>query len=130
MRHQSHKDAARLPIDAGSQMAQLRNVLHLVGEIAGRGAASGTDDKTLDEAARISSAYHEAEPIVRRRFDILAAETASWSAAGVEALLAAGETRSPAAAARLAEELEQALTRLSGMLAPSAKEASGATPSP
>jgi len=117
-------------MDAGSQMAQLRNILRLVGEIASRSTASGTDDKALDEAARISSAYHEAEPIVRRRFDILVAETASWSAAGVEALLAAGEKRSPAAAARLAEELEQALTRLSEMLAPSEAGACGATPSP
>ena len=43
-------------------------------------------------------------PIVQRRFEALAAETALWAAAGVEALLAAGDAAPPrAAAARLAE---------------------------
>ena len=131
MRHQSHSYGTNVPIDAGPQVAQLRHVLRLVDELSGRRTAPATADAALDEAARITSDYLRAEPIVRRRFGILAAEMAAWSAAGVEALLAAGEGRSPAAARALADELEQGLGRLSLMLQPAAApEASGAIPSP
>ncbi len=125
MRHQSHSHSARTPIDAGRQVAQLRHVLRLVEELAGRQSSPGAADAALDEGARIGAAYHEAQPIVRRRFDTLAAETAAWSADAVEALLAAGERRSPAAAARLALELDQALSGLAATLAP---EPAGAIP--
>lgn len=131
MRHQSHSYGTNMPIDAGPQVAQLRHVFRLVEELSGRQTAPAIADAALDEAARITSAYLEAEPIVRRRFGILAAEIAAWSAAGVEALLAAGESRSPAAARALADELEQGLGRLSLLLQPGvAPEVAGATPSP
>ena len=131
MRHQSHSYDTNLPINAGPQVAQLRHVLRLVEELSGRRAATANADAALDEAARITTAYLQAEPIVRRRFGILAADIAIWSAAGVEALLAAGESRSPAAAQVLANELEQSLCRLSLMLKPAvAPEDAGATPSP
>jgi hypothetical protein len=90
MTHQSPTHYSRIPIDAGRQVAQLRHLLRLVEELAGRRAATGADDAALDESARFSSAYDGALPIVQRRFDALAGETATWSAAAVEALLAAG----------------------------------------
>jgi hypothetical protein len=116
MTHQSPTHFPRTPIDAGSQVAQLRHVLRLVRELAGRGPAPGADDAALDESARVSSAYDNALPIVRRRFDALAGETAAWSAAAIEALLLAGDKRSPAAARRLAAELEAALRALTALL--------------
>ena len=127
MRHQSHSYGTYMSIDAGPQVAQLRHVLRLIGELSGQRTAPSAGDNALDEAARITSLYLEAEPIVQRRFKILATEIAAWSAAGVEALLAAGESRSPAAARRLADELEQALSELNLLLQPAAVEA---TPSP
>ena len=131
MRHQSHSYATNLPVDAGRQVAQLRHVLRLVEELSGRQTAPAIPDAALDEAACITSAYLQAEPIVQRRFGILAAEIAAWSAAGVEALLAAGESRSPAAARALADELELGLGRLSALLQPAAAPGgAGATPSP
>ena len=116
MSYQSSTQFARPPIDAGRQLAQLRHVLSLVEELAGRGAARADGSGALDEGARISSVYWDALPIVRRRFDALAAETVSWSAAGVEALLAAGEKRSRAAARRLVDELQRALDVLTTLL--------------
>ncbi len=112
-----------MPIDAGRQVAQLRHLLQLVEELAGRAPKPGSGDALLDEGARISSSYHAAQPIVQRRFNALAAETAKWSAAGVEALLAAGDARSPAAAARLADELDNALNALLRMVAPEERKA-------
>jgi hypothetical protein len=117
MSYQSPTQFARPPIDAGRQLAQLRQVLLLVEELAGCDASKTSGDDALDEGARISSVYWDALPIVRRRFDALAAETAAWSAAGVEALLKAGEKRSRAAARRLADELQTALDTLTSMLA-------------
>ena len=99
--------------DAGGEIAQLRYVLALVEELAGRPSAPAVDPE-LDEAARVSAAYGAAEPIVQRRFETLAAHTARWAAAGVAALVALRERDRPIqpAAARLAEELVQALERL------------------
>ena len=116
MTHQSPAHFSTTPIDAGRQIAQLRHALRLVGELAGRRPGPGSDDAALDESARISSAYDHALPIVRRRFDALAGETAIWSAAAIEALLLAGEQRSAAAARRLAKELNSSLRRLSALL--------------
>lgn len=93
--------------DAGQQVAQLRHLLGLVEEVAGR-TPPQDGDAALDEAARISGAYEAAVPLARRRFDALAAETAGWAAEAVEALLA-GEGAPSAAAARLADELGAAL---------------------
>jgi hypothetical protein len=131
MRHQSHSYGTNMPIDAGAQVAQLRHVLRLIEELSGRQAAPTNADTALEEATHITSAYLQAEPIVQRRFGILAAEIAAWSAAGVEALLAAGESRSPAAAHALADELAHGLFGLSLLLEPAVvPETSRATPSP
>ena len=97
--------------DAGAQVAQLRRVLALVEELAGRrsGGESG-----LDEAARISAADEDAVPVDQRRFDRRAARAIAAAAAGAEALLA-GEEESEgrkAAAACLAQELRAALREL------------------
>ena len=99
--------------DAGAQLARLSEVLALVEELAGR-SASPRADAALDVAARVSAAYEAAFPVVQRRFDMMAAETSAWAAAGVEALLLLRERDRPteAAAGRLADELRKALTRL------------------
>jgi hypothetical protein len=98
--------------DAGGEIAQLRQALALVEELAGTGGALG--EPALDEAARVSAAYEHALPIVQRRFDQEAARTARWSAAGLEALVTLGERGWPVkpAAGRLAEELRKALGQL------------------
>ena len=103
--------------DAGGQIAQLRQVLALVEELAGRGRAS-PQSEAMDEAARISGAYAEALPIDQKRFDNLADETARWAAAGVEALLRLNEAGMPvrAAASRLADELQAGLRKLAQRL--------------
>ena len=116
MTHQSPTTYSLSPIDAGRQVAHLRNALELIGELAGRSPAGGADESALDESARISSAYEQAHPVVQRRFDAFAAETAAWAAAGIGALLESGEERSAAAAERLAEELEEALSRLESLV--------------
>ncbi len=115
MTHQAPPAPAPSGTDPGRQVAQLREALRLVDRIAGR--QGGGADAALDEAARVSSAYHRALPIVQRRFDALAAETAIWVAAGVEALIAAGETAPGAAAVRLAESIESSLRELADLLA-------------
>lgn len=117
MTHHSAPSPARAPDDPGRAAAQLRDVLGLVEEIAGR-AAPAADDGALDRAARIGAAYAAAPPIAQRRFDALAGETAAWAAAGVEALLVLQDRQRPARAAaeRLAEELARALARLGAIV--------------
>ena len=104
--------------DAGGQVAQLREVLALVQEIAGTSAQAG-GDAALEEAARVSAAYAAAPPVAQRRFDERAAATARWAAAGVETLLKLQEQGRPAnsAAAALAEALCSALSELSTTVA-------------
>jgi hypothetical protein len=114
MTHQPSRLDGASPADAGRQVAQLRQVLLLVEQIAGRGDPAGAADAALDEAARIGSAYGDAWPIVQRRFDALVAETVAWAAAGVEALTVSGG--STAAAARLADELQLAIEDLLKLL--------------
>lgn len=117
MTHQSPAHAAISGADAGRQVAQLRQLLALVDRIAGRRPAAGAVDAALDEAARVSSAYGDALPVVQRRFDALSAEASAWAAAGVEALVAASERGSARhAARRLAEELERSLSSLTALL--------------
>ena len=113
-----HSDIKGAPLasDPGQQIVQLRQVARLVDELAGRVGGSASQDTELDEAARIIAAYWQMPPVVQRRFEALAAETAAWSAAAAEALLAAGDERSRAAAARLADELHASLTALTGLL--------------
>ncbi|HJQ16431.1 MAG TPA: hypothetical protein VJ859_05475 [Allosphingosinicella sp.] len=109
---------AQRSADAGRQIAQLRHILQLVEQIAGRGLSTLDTDAALDEDARISSAYDAASSIVQRRFNAVAEETTAWAAAGVEALLAAGADAEPprAAAARLAGELTAALRSMTRIL--------------
>ena len=117
MTHQSASLSSPALVDAGRQIAQLRQVGSLVGQIPGR-SATDDQDAALDENARIAAAYDDAMPILRRRFDALAAETSAWAAAGVAALIAAGRDGEPpkAAAATLADELDRALARLAVLL--------------
>ena len=117
MTHQPRPVHVPATADAGRQIAQLRHVLGLVGQIAGYKRSLPDAEAALDEGARITAAYEQAMPIVQRRFDTLAAETASWAALGVRALIKAKGSSNPrAAAGRLALELEQSLRELTGML--------------
>jgi hypothetical protein len=97
--------------DAAAVIARLRQVLALVRDISGE---PRTSTQCLDDAARLSSAYASALPIVQRRFDEEALIVARWAATGLEALLVLEERASPvkAAARRLAAELERALADL------------------
>lgn len=114
MTHQAPPSPAANGPDPGRQIAQLQEALQLVERISGERRAHY---HALDEAARISSAYALALPVVQRRFETLANETALWAAAGVEALLASGPVPpSRAAAARLARQLENALEDLAALL--------------
>jgi hypothetical protein len=117
MTHQAPPSTPPLGADPGRQFAQLREALRLVERIAGQGE-SASQESRLDEAARISEAYARALPVAQRRFEALAAETSVWAAAGVEALLIAGEDAPPAAAARLVHSLERALSEMAALLPP------------
>jgi len=127
--HQSATHAVEDHADAGQRIAQLRHVLALVRRIADepRPAPSPDAERLLDENARTSGAYQAAPAIVRRRFDVMAAEISQWATAGVEALLAARNAPVPprAAAARLAAELAEALNRLTVLLKPYGDGATG-----
>lgn len=117
MTHHAAASPAPAGADPGRQIVQLREALGLVERIAGRTAPREGKDAMLDQAARLSDGYDRALPIVQRRFDALALETAGWAAAGVEALLVAGERSPPrAAAARLAGQLERAINDLSDLV--------------
>ena len=119
MTHQAPPSSAPSGADPGQQVAQLREALRLVEQIAGVEAHSDRHVSRLDEAARISIAYDGALPVVQRRFETLVAETTDWAAAGVEALLIAAESGPPkAAAARLASQLERALNELTALVRP------------
>ena len=121
MTHQPPPPLRQPGSDPCRQLAQLREALRLVERIAGRERGGGAD-ALLDEAARLSAAYDRAPPIVQRRFDALAGETAAWAAAGVEALLAAADRAAPpvAAAHRLADRLDGALSEMAALLRPEA----------
>jgi hypothetical protein len=110
--------------DAGGEIAQLRQVLALVAEMAGV-AGEGGGEVALDEAARVSAAYDAALPVVQRRFDIHAARIARWAAAGVSALLTLTERGRPVAPAadRLAAELGKALGELRDIVSARSAEA-------
>lgn len=117
MTHHAAASPAPAGADPGRQIVQLREALDLVERIAGRAASSARREMLLDEAARLSDGYDRALPIVQRRFDALALETAGWAAAGVEALLTAAENAPPrAAAARLAVQLERAINDLTNLV--------------
>ena len=114
MTHQSFDLHQATPIGAGAQVAHLRHVLALVEELADGARRGPAGYEQLEQAARISAAYERSAPIVRRRFDALAEETATWATAAIDALLAAqaaGEAPR-AAAGQLARDLEAALGEL------------------
>jgi len=114
MTHQAPPFSAAPGSDPGQRIAQLRELLLLVERIAGQ---SQMADAGLDSAARVSAGWDRAAPIVQRRFDALLAESAAWAAAGVEALLAAGETPPRAAAARLGGAIRRTLAELEAIVA-------------
>ena len=117
MTHQAPPAAPPVGADPGRQAAQLRELLGLVRTIAGQAQGTAEREAMLDEAASISTAYDRALPVVQRRYDALAGEAAGWAAAGVEALLAAGDRGAPrAAAARLASQIECALAEMAALL--------------
>jgi len=118
MTHQAQQRHVVGSAGAGQQVAQLRHALKLVERIAGDDACYADGEVALDENARFTSAYDEASPIVRRRFDALAAEASAWAATGIEALLTADKRgHTPRAAARrLADELATTLGRLGRIL--------------
>lgn len=110
MRHQWPIEKQPETSSGGREFAELRHVLTLAQQIAGRSSSSGD---ALNELARMSSDYERAPAIVQGRFDALAAETAAWAAVGINALMAYSSSRPPhAAAARLADELGRAVKRL------------------
>ena len=92
--------------DAADQFARIVQARLLVGKLG----AQQPDRAFLDGLALLAEAYDRAAPIAQRRFDMLSEEIAAWAAAGVRALLAAGDA--PAAAQRLFEELARAEARL------------------
>ena len=117
MTHQSLPSATPSGADPGRQLAQLREVLRLVRSIAGEIEPEADHESRLREAAWISETYDRALPVVQRRFDAHASEAAGWAAAGVEALLAAGDRAPPRAAAhRRASQLDHALAEMTELL--------------
>ena len=116
MTQQNHVFHELAGSDAGRQYARLGHVLDLVRQISGEQPFG--QERALDENARVSSAYEVSAPIVRRRFDTLAAEISAWAAAGLDALAAAADPRRrpSASAARLAQELDQAIADLKKLL--------------
>lgn len=115
MTHQTPLPQALAGADAGRQIAQLREVLALVRSIGGGCGEDPGSDAALDEAARVSSFYEDSLPIAQRRFDALVGETVAWASAGVEALSLA-RAPAPAAAARLADELDRTIGDLLKLL--------------
>ena len=100
--------------DARQQVAQLRHVLALIEQIAG---IPGSQSNALDEIARVAVAYEAAPPVVQRRFDAFATETADWASRGIGTLLTSSEAgHGRAAARRLAEELAEAIDKLEAMV--------------
>lgn len=102
-------------IDGESAERQYAGLLEMRAEV-GRIAGHGLDRSPAAETA-LKAAYGGAAPIVQRHWDTLASEVSTWAAAGVEALGHAGQARQPqAAAARLADELDQAIDGLNRLL--------------
>ena len=115
MTHQAPPAPALPGGDPGRQVASLREALLLVRGIAGIPQVEG-QDALLEEAAQFSLAYERACPVVQRRFDAMSSEMAAWAAAGVEALLAAGDSPPPRPAERLAGAMDDGLAALRALL--------------
>lgn len=105
-----------LPVVQASEQARLHAALTLIECLAGEEPLPGPSA----EQERIAYARYCAAPsLVRRRYDALAGETASFAAAGLAALLrwkdAAGADPAPAAA-RLAAEMRLAIAGLGKLI--------------
>lgn len=112
MNQQSSSSISTAPLSPGSQISELRAILGLVHTLAGN---EGGIERP--EPADADIRYASAAPLVRRRFDALAAETAAFSATGLSALIGGrerGDTR--AAAAFLARTMDRAILRMEKML--------------
>lgn len=96
--------------DAG-QLARLSNALSAVERMAGQTAGDAN-------FGPVEAAYAAASPIARHRYDRALQHAAAWAASGVEALIAVAQGGRPveAAAARLADELRQAIGDAIGAL--------------
>ena len=105
----ANDDQHRMADGPDERLAQLSGALALVARLA------GDDAPSVPLPADVATAYSAARPIARRRFDALAAETAAFSAAGIEVLLrqrAGGSGDCRAAAARLASEMRTAISAM------------------
>jgi hypothetical protein len=107
--------------EAGRALSHLRAVLTLVEGMAGieRSRPAPMDEAALEASATLALAYASAPSIVRRRFDALTVEAASFAAAGLAALLRhrerTGRDCAPAAA-RLAEEMRGSIGAITSVL--------------
>ena len=101
---------------AGRQVAQLAYLRSLVEQVAGRAHEQSHTEDSLDRSAIVSAAYADALPVVAKRFDALAGETARWGADAVEAILAGDGAPPQVAAGVLADELLHAESKLHALL--------------
>lgn len=99
--------------EAGQRIAQIAHVQELVEQIAGTPPTAS--DAMLDRGARIGAAYEAALPVMQKRFDALAAETAAWAAVAARTLVG-GDQSSRAPAERLAAELAGAQREMARIL--------------
>lgn len=98
--------------EAGQHFARLEQMLALVEQVAGQEPQRLVDYD--QDRERVDRAYEYASPIAQRRFDTLVEETSIWASFGVDVLAASDDLHHPHphAAARLADELEQALEEI------------------
>lgn len=112
MNQQTAASISSAPLSPGTQIGELRAILGLVHALAGNEA--GIERPELTDA---DARYAAAAPLVRRRFDALASETAAFSATGLSALIGGRERgNSQAAAAFLARAMDRAIVRMEKML--------------
>ena len=92
-------------------IAQLRAILAVVDELAGRSAAAPLQE----DPATLDARYAGAPDLIRARYARAASRTASFSAAGVAALIAANpgtEQARRSAAEYLAGEMRHAIRKM------------------
>ncbi|MBB5684733.1 hypothetical protein [Sphingobium boeckii] len=112
MNQQSASSISTAPVTPGTQIGELRAILGLVHALAGN--EMGIDRPEMTDA---DVRYAAAAPLVRRRFDALASETAAFSATGLSALIGGRERgNTKAAAAYLARSMDRAIVRMEKML--------------
>lgn len=102
----------------GRQLLQLRAVLALVEGIAGESGAGAAEDDPSDR--QLMHAYARASGVAQRRYDVLAGETATFAATGIDALIrhkAVTGAEAAAGAVQLAAELRRAIMRMRAIIA-------------